>query len=291
MLGLDFYKSVMPKIREELKDIEYSIILVTNLLSKDILEIAQMFDKVSTSYEPLTRFPKKKLFEMWEDSAKLLIDNNVDLGATVAMTKQTIDFGSKKLLDYLLSINLKNIHFGFFIPEGDGLVNIKDTMPEFIETAHYLKEITDLYMPLRGTGVYINPVESMITSLTEERPMDDIVCPIISGSIDINWDGNCNSCLEAGGAINPDYSGNIFKKDIIEIVENETFKKEVLAAKRPKKPCLTCDYHSICQGACSVLFKYYDDDMEDCPGFKTWIDYLVGIVNKDYEERMQKNKT
>ena len=94
--------------------LKYSIILVTNLLSKDILEIAQMFDKVSTSYEPLTRFPKKKLFEMWEDSAKLLIDNNVDLGATVAMTKQTIDFGSKKLLDYLLSINLKNIHFGFY---------------------------------------------------------------------------------------------------------------------------------------------------------------------------------
>lgn len=278
MLGLPFYNSVMPKIREILKDNEYSLVLVSNLLSDDILEIAKKFDVVSTSYEPETRFLKEATKTRWEKSVSCLVDKGINLGATVAMTKQTINHGAENVIRYLIEdLSIKNIHFGFFIPEGDGLVNISETMPPFEMTSNFLIEVSKIYIDrYRGNGIYINPVESMIASLHKNVAMNDIVCPIINGSIDINWDGNCNSCLEAGGSLNPQYSGNIYKNEIIEIVEHKNFKKEILFAKRPKKVCFDCEYQSICKGACSVLFKYYDDSSEDCPGFKRWISFLHG---------------
>jgi len=282
MLGLPFFESALPKFRDILKasGTDHSLILVTNMLSHDIVPICKLFDKVSTSYEPETRFPKVKLQEWFERSVREVKASGVDVGATVAVTKPVINYGGVEIIKYLESLGITQMHFGFFIPEGDGLVNIDSVFPRFEETSDFMIEVSDFYLSNRSGNMFINPIESMITSLHTEKPQDDVVCPIISGSIDINWDGNCNSCLEAGGSVNPQYSGNVFEKEIITITEDINFMKERAAALRPKKPCLTCEYEKICKGACSVLFKFTDDNSGDCHGFKKWINHLAVKINE-----------
>lgn len=325
MLGLEFFKNYIPKAREILKGkpFIYKLMLVSNLIHEDILEISKLFDAVSTSYEPETRFvsrtgkPKPKLEEKWLDSVFALKEAGIDLSMTTAMTKPVLNYGAENLLEMLYSKGLKQIHFGFFIPEGDGLDNTfvnddtlenyvsgagcgqiigtdkmkksKDSIfPEFEETSDFLIDVTNWYLKKRkeDPDVYINPVESMLSSLSKRSPLEDIVCPIISGSMDINWDGNVATCLEAGGSKNPNFLGNIFEVEIKDIVKKPKFMKEVVKASKPHKGCVSCEYYTMCRGGCSVLARWWDVDNDpDCPGFKKYIKYLDSLLSQGVKAR------
>lgn len=285
MLGLGFFKRMLPKTREILSGngFTFEILLVSNLLHKDIIEIAKLFDRVSTSYEPETRFvswkgtPKPALENMWVNKVSELKKVGVDLGVTTAITKSVINFGARKLLDWFYEKDIKQIHFGFFIPEGDGLVNISTVFPDFHETSNFLIECAEWYWEKRedDKDLWVNPVESMLSAIHSNEPMDDIVCPIISGSMDINWDGNAAPCLEAGGGKNPDWAGNVFSSDIRSVSDSRKFKIKVIEATKPKKICRACDEYNICKSGCGVLFRFWNPDLDkDCPGFKIFIKYL-----------------
>jgi len=285
MLGLDFFKRNIPVFKELVKSHGFSaeVMMISNLLHEDIVEIAHLFDRVTTSYEVDSRFVslkgvyKPKLEQKWLEKVKLLQASGIDLGVTTAVTKPVIKFGAARLLDYFFENNILQIHFGFFIPEGDGLINFSDIMPGFHETSQFMIDAANWYLERRDVhkNLWVNPFESMLSAIASDEPLDDIVCPIISGSIDINWDGNSATCLEAGGAKSPDWSGNVFETSIASVTATEHFMRKVLDAAKPQKICRTCDEYKVCKSGCGVLFKFYDPTLdEECPGFKKFIKFV-----------------
>lgn len=285
MLGLDFFKKNIPIFKDIVKKsgFDAEVMMISNLLSDDILPIAQLFDRVTTSYEVDTRFVSLKgvykpiLEERWASKVKLLLNNKIDLGVTTAITKPVIKFGASNILNYFYNIGLKQIHFGFFIPEGDGLINQVKIFPEFQETSNFLIDSANWYLEKRDIDkdLWVNPFESMLSAIHSNEPLDDIVCPIISGSIDINWDGNSASCLEKGGSNQADWAGNIFNTSILNLTKTEKFMKEVLEASKPQKICRTCEEYSVCRSGCGVLFKFFDPVLDtECPGFKKFIRFV-----------------
>jgi len=304
MLGLEFFQRNIPKFKELIKNNGFSaeVMMISNLLHDDILDIAKLFDRVTTSYEVDSRFVSLKgvykpvLEKRWVEKVKILLENKIDLGITTAITKPVVNFGAAKLLDYFFEIGIKQIHFGFFIPEGDGLINLNDIMPEFHETSQFLIDSAEWYLKKREEhkDLWVNPFESMLSAVYNDEPLDDIVCPIISGSMDINWDGNTATCLEAGGAKIPEWSGNIFETSIASVAATEHFMKKVMEAARPQKICRTCDEYRVCKSGCGVLFKFYDPSLDsECPGFKTFIKYVRkkqedGLIPR-YTKYMGKN--
>lgn len=285
MLGLQFFQENIPKFKEIVKQAGFQaeVMMISNLLHEDIVDIAKLFDRVTTSYEVQSRFVslkgvyKPKLEQKWLENVRLLQKNGIDLGITTAITKPVVDFGAEKLLNYFYENGIKQIHFGFFIPEGDGLINIDNIMPEFHETSQFLIDTANWYLKYREVdkNLWVNPFESMLSAIHNDEPLDDIVCPIISGSIDINWDGNASTCLEAGGAKNPDWDGNIFESGILSVTQTHQYLKKVLDASKPQKICRTCEEYSVCKSGCGVLFKFFDPLLDkDCPGFKKFIKFV-----------------
>ncbi len=299
MLGLEFFKKNIPLFKSIVKEAGFSaeVMMISNLLHEDIVEIAKLFDRVTTSYEVQSRFVslkgvyKPKLEQKWLENVKLLQANGIDLGITTAVTKPVVDFGAKNILNYFYDNGIKQIHFGFFIPEGDGLVNMSAIMPGFHETSDFLIESAEWYLERReiDKNLWVNPFESMLSAISSNEPLDDIVCPIISGSIDINWDGNSATCLEAGGANTPEWSGNIFNTSIAEVTATEHFMRKVLEASKPQKICRTCEEYPICKSGCGVLFKFFDPTLDtECPGFKKFIKYVRSKVDSGLKPRYVK---
>lgn len=285
MLGLEFFKRNIPKFKEIVKNAGFSaeVMMISNLLHEDIVEMALMFDRVTTSYEVDSRFVSLKgvykpaLEKKWVQNVKRVLEAGVDLGITTAITKPVINYGAARLLDYFFENGIKQIHFGFFIPEGDGLINYDNIMPEFAETSRFLIDTANWYLAKREEhkDLWVNPFESMLSAIHNDEPLDDIVCPIISGSMDINWDGNAATCLEAGGSHIPEWSGNIFETGIANVASTEHYLRKVLEASKPQKICRTCEEYSICKSGCGVLFKFYDPTLDDeCPGFKKFIKFV-----------------
>lgn len=285
MLGLPFFQKNIPLFKEIVKNAGFTaeVMMVSNLLHEDILDISKLFDRITTSYEVGTRFVSLKgsykpaLEKKWLDSVHLLQAAGIPVGVTTAITRPVITFGAAKILDFFYANNIKQVHFGFFIPEGDGLINKIGIMPEFSETSRFLIEASEWYLSKRDSdpNLWVNPFESMLGAVSKDEPLDDIVCPIISGSMDINWDGNAAPCLEAGGSKNPEWSGNVFETSIASVAETMDYMKKVVAAAKPQKICRTCDEYRVCKSGCGVLFKFFDPVLDDeCPGFKRFIKYV-----------------
>lgn len=285
MLGLDFFKHAIPEFKKLVKDNDFTaeVMMVSNLLHPDIVEMCKKFDRITTSYEVESRFVslkgvyKPKLEKNWLENVKKLQEAGIEVGVTTAMTKPVIAYGAERLLNYFYDNGIKQIHFGFFIPEGDGLVNYANIMPAFSETSQFLIDSANWYLERREVdkNLWVNPFESMLSAVNSDEPLDDIVCPIISGSIDINWDGNAATCLEAGGATSPEWSGNVFEHSISTITAAEHFMKRVLEASKPQRICHTCEEYRICRSGCGVLFKFFDPVLDDeCPGFKRFIKFV-----------------
>ena len=290
MLGLAFFEATIPAARALLENqgFSFEIIMVSNLLSQDIVPIARFFNRINTSYEPVTRFPKPKLEQMWRDNLLLLQDNGIDVGVTTAITKHVTAIGARALLDQHYKSGIKQIHFGFFIPSGDGLTNIDDMFPPFIETSRFLIDAAEWYFERRDDdpNLFVNPVESMLSSISSDEPLDDIVCPIIAGSMDIDWNGKAATCLEAGGGKNPDWSGNVIETSINEVAQSKAFREKVIEAAKPKKECRTCDEYRVCRSGCGVIFKYWNPEQdEDCPGFKSFIKHMRGAHQRGIQPR------
>ena len=191
-------------------------------------------------------------------------------------------------MDYFYNNGIKQIHFGFFIPEGDGLVNSINIFPEFEETSDFLIESAKWYLEKRDIDkdLWVNPFESMVSAISNDEPLDDIVCPIVTGSLDINWDGNSSTCLEAGGSITPDWDGNVFEESISDVTFSEKFLDKVFKARKPQNICKTCDEYRVCKSGCGVLFNFYDPNIDtECPGFKKFIKFVRSMVEAGLKPR------
>ena len=278
-LGLQYFDRCLPNARAALEghDFTFEIIMVSNLLSNDILAISRYFDRVNTSWEPVSRFPKPKIEQRWRDNLKILQDNGLDIGVTTAMTKHVIDMGARAILDHHYNNGIKQIHFGFFIPSGDGEKYIDEMFPEFVETSNFLIDAANWYLEKRDADkdLFVNPPESMLSAIDSDEPLDDIVCPIIAGAMDIDYNGNSATCLEAGGDVDAKWLGNVLRTSVSDVANSPQFKKEVARAARPKKACNTCDEYNVCRSGCGVIFEYWEPEKdEDCPGFKKFIKYM-----------------
>jgi radical SAM protein with 4Fe4S-binding SPASM domain len=276
ILGRPFFDEVIPQAREALKGRKFTseIIMVSNLLNGEILAIARHFDRINTSYEVGSRFPKPKLEEMWRNNVLLLQENGIDVGVTTAVTRPVIAEGAAAMCERFYNQGIKQIHFGFFIPSGDGKEHLNEMFPGFHETSAFLIEAADWYFARRDADpdLYVNPPESMLSAIASGEPLDDIVCPIIAGAMDIDWNGKTATCLEAGGELNPNWLGNVFETSVKEVALSPSFRREVLKAAKPKKECRTCDEYMVCRSGCGVIFDYWKpQEDEDCPGFKRFI--------------------
>lgn len=283
MLGPEYFEEVVPLIREALDDkgFGYELCLVSNLMHPEIVRFARLFDRINTSWEPVSRFPKPKLEQKWRDSLVMLREAGIKFGVTTAVTKPVVDHGARAILERLYDVEgIKNIHFGFFIPSGDGLVNKGEIFPEFHETSAFLIEAAEWYRERRDADpdLFVNPAESMLAAIHSNEPMDDIVCPIIAGSMDIDWNGNAATCLEAGGNREAVWSGNVIKDSVANVASTDSFRRDVIKARRPNKACIGCDAYDFCRSGCGVLAKHWDPEKDlDCPGFKGFIDHMRGM--------------
>lgn len=290
MLGNAFFEKNMPLVREKLKEMKQkaSLSLVTNLITNDSIKIAKMFDIISTSYEYETRFlsktgkPKPALETKWLNNVEILREAGVQANVTMAVTKQAVDRGAKTILDDFYGRGFKEVHLGFFIPSGDGLLNMGTVFPMFHETTQFMIDATTWYLErrLKDRNLYINPVESMIESIHDQKPMDDIVCPIIPGALDIDWNGDTVTCIEAGGEVDMNSLGNIYEKPIKEILSSREYRREKSKAIIAKPACRGCDELLSCQSACGVLHQYWNGRGE-CPGFKGFIKHIRNLVENE----------
>lgn len=288
MLGLDFYKRLIPQAREILSSIKQQIKLsiVTNLVTKDAIEICKLFDFVSTSYEIDTRFvsakgrPLPKLEEMWAKNVRTLMDAGVQVNVTTAVTRQTVEFGAEKLLNKFFDKGFRSVHLGFFIPSGDGLTNIGTVFPTFEMTSQFMIDAAKWYLERRDEhrNLYINPIESMIESVYRKEAMDDIVCPIIPGSLDVDHDGETVTCIEAGGEVGMKSLGNLFNEGMESIINGRAYRRERSNAIVPKSHCIGCSELESCQSACGVLHQFWNGKGE-CPGFKKFILFIKDQVD------------
>lgn len=280
MLGAPFFEDVIPRMREALdgRGFSYELCLVSNLLHPEIVRIARLFDRVNTSWEPVSRFPKPKLEAKWRDSLAKLREAGIAAAVTTSVTKPVVERGAAEILERLHIVEgFNNIHFGFFIPSGDGLDNRDTIFPEFHETSAFLIEAAEWYLARRTTSpdLYVNPVESMLAAIHTNTPMDDIVCPIIAGSMDIDWNGNAATCLEAGGSREAKWSGNVLETSIKAVANSQSFIRDVVKAAKPHRACIGCDAYEFCRSGCGVLARHWNpEEDQDCPGFKGFIDFM-----------------
>ncbi|MEZ8292773.1 radical SAM protein [Vibrio splendidus] len=287
LLGVPFFESVLPlaKAKLETLNIEYKFSIVTNLLTSKAFKVASLFDEIATSYELDTRFVNRsgviqpQLEEKWIANVHGMIENGTTPYITMAITKAAVVKGAKPILDYLYGIGFRKIHFGFFIPSGDGLTNIATVFPAFEETSQFLIDTTEWYLERRDTeqDLWVNPVESFIDSITNNRPNDDIVCPIIPGAIDVDWNGETVTCIEAGGEVDMDSLGNVFETSISEIMRTPKYLAERRKAMTIKPNCRGCSEIKNCQQACGILHEFWTGKGE-CPGFKLFIKHIRQLV-------------
>lgn len=287
MAGFDFFDQTIPEIKKILDGVpqEVKFTLVSNLVTKDAVRISCLFDAVATSYEFNTRFVSSKgrelaaIEEKWIENVRELRSLGYEVTVTMAVTKQAVNKGAREVLDFFYRKGFRQIHLGFFIPSGDGLINMLDVFPMFEETSQFMIDATEWYKERRieSPELYVNPIESMIDSIYNDKPLDDIICPIIPGSLDIDWDGETVTCIEAGGEIDMDSLGNIFQKPISEILSSPKYMQERMMAIMPKPHCVGCDEFMACQSACGILHQYWNGKGE-CPGFKGFIKYIRGEV-------------
>lgn len=306
MLGAAFFRDVVPEARRRLVSAKQvcGLRLVSNLLAPDALEIARMFDLVSTSYEVETRFSKRALELRWEERVRQLQMEGRNVAVTMSITRRATRKGAVPILEFFKSRGLHQIHLGFFVPSGDGLanstvkadsglarvvlVNEETSMaPSHEDTSQFLIEAADWYLSHRGQfpDMCINPIDSMLSAIEANEPIDDIVCPIISGCVDIDWNGNAGTCIQAGGNENVRWLGNVFETPINELVEQPSFRREVIKAAAPRRVCRTCDEYRVCMSGCGVLHDFWDEQGE-CPGFKRFIQYMRSKYAQGERSRM-----
>jgi radical SAM protein with 4Fe4S-binding SPASM domain len=285
LLGAGFFDHVMPLAYEKMlaygDAFSWEFILVSNLLSREMMRIAPWFAKISTAYEPETRFPKPFHEQWWLDNVHTLQQGGMDIAITTCMTKPVITYGAKALCDRIYhDLGIKQMHFGFYIESGDGRKHRETVRPTFDETSQFLIDSATWYFERREQDphLYVNPAESMLSSIHRNEPLDDIVCPIISGSLDIDSSGNALTCIQAGGELNAPYEGNVFKQSVLDILEGDLFKRRRREAARPHRACLTCDEYQVCRSGCGVNFKTWDEASgDDCPGYKRFIKHMRGL--------------
>ena len=293
MLGAKFYHRVMEEAYEVMRGygdaFTWEFILVSNLLSKEVMEIAPWFTKISTAYEPETRFPKKFHEDWWLRNVHALQDAGLDVAITTCMTKPVIDYGAARLCDRIYNeLGIKQMHYGFYIESGDGRKNAATVTPTFLSTSQFLIDSATWYFERRESDpeLYVNPAESLLSAIHRDEPLDDIICPIISGSLDINDDGNAVSCIQAGGEIEVDWEGNVYDQSITEVVNSKKFQRRVIEASRPNRACMTCDEYRVCRSGCGVNFKIWDPEVdEDCPGYKKFIKHMRGLYAQGVRPR------
>ena len=179
LMGVSFFENTMPAIKERLSLIKQNVkfYIVSNLLQKRAITIAKMFDHITTSYEVDSRFTKQKQEDRWMSNCKELISEGHKLNVNTAMTKGILAKGAPAMLEFYQDLGFKHIHFGFFIPSGDGLINAVDVFPPFEDTTKFLIEATEWYLKRRmiDVALYVNPIESMIDSIFRNQAIEDII--------------------------------------------------------------------------------------------------------------------
>lgn len=300
MLGVDFFKAALPKAKAMLKEIpqEVAFSIVTNLVTAEALDVARLFDKVATSYERTTRFNKRKQEEIWRSNVRTLMDESKipslpgpkDFSVTTALVKPVVQAGAASMIEELVELGFTKMHFGFFIPSGDGDLNSKMVQPKHSETAQFYCDALDWYIAHRDSipDLWVNPCESWLMAVHQDQPMDDVVCPIVHGALDIDSDGRTISCIEKGGTNDYESHGNLFETrevaqpdgtsevefttTVHDVLTSRSYLKEVMKATRLPEACRTCDERLICRANCGVLHDQWNGKGE-CPGFKTFIKY------------------
>lgn len=288
-LGRAFYDETMPRVREILAPVmqQVKLSIVTNLLTNDAVHIASLFDHVCTSYEVETRFISvggrtlPRLEQIWDKHCNDVRALGKNLTVTTAVTSQAVSKTASALLDDLFSRGFRQLHLGFFIPSGDGRINKESVFPSFEQTSDFMIQAADWYLGMRDQHIdlYVNPVESMIEAIYLGEPLDDIVCPIIPGSIDVDWNGETVTCIEAGGEVDAPSLGNIFEQGLTEIISSRAYHREQAKAVIPKPACMDCSELEVCQSACGVLHEQWDGTGE-CPGYKKFIEYVRYLVQE-----------
>lgn len=307
MLGVDFYQAALPKAKAMLAEIpqEYAFSIVTNLVTQEALDVARLFDKVATSYERSTRFNKIKQEEIWRQNVKILMAESripdtpgpKDFSVTTALVRPVVQAGAASMIEELVDLGFTKMHFGFFIPSGDGDLNAKMVQPKHAETAQFYKDALDWYLANRDKidDLWINPCESWLDAVYRNTSADDVVCPIVHGALDIDSDGRTISCIEKGGTNDYKSHGNLFETQEVangdgtvsveytttvhDVLTSRSYLTEVKKARTLPEACRTCDERLLCKANCGVLHEQWNGQGE-CPGFKSFIKYARELVEQ-----------
>jgi radical SAM protein with 4Fe4S-binding SPASM domain len=297
MLGFEWHEEAVAALRSSLTGRQHRLVLVSNLVSAspdETIRIAGLYDRVATSWEPSTRFSKPRQEEAWIGAVRRLREAGIVPSVTTALARPTVEAGASSILSRLRDdFGFLHVHLGFFVPEGDGLAGGDAMFPSFAATADFLIEAAEWYVARRDADpeLYVNPIEGVLDALASGERSDDVVCPMISGSMDVDWDGSAAACLEVGGGSSPAWAGNVLRDGVAATAASPAFSKARLAAMRLRRECASCPERGVCEGACGVLQSRWDGTGEDCPGFRRFLRRVREFREAGVQPRSERART
>ena len=276
--GVEWFERVLPSARALLagSGLQHSLRLVTNLVSRDAVAIANMFDEVGTSYDPGLRFSAETLANRWRANAVALLERGIALGVDVTVTSGAIETGARDILSTLYELGFRRMHMGFFIPSGAGYMARGATWPSHRDTSMFLQAAAQWYFEKRRHGsrdLMVSPIAGLLEALRTNEPMATVLCPIASGAVSVEPNGSLRSCVAGGGERCGTWGEPAFTGTLATYVATPWYRHRAVQAISPRGACGGCDFYPVCLGGCSVLHGYWDG-LGECPGFRTLLKFL-----------------
>ena len=256
---------------------DLSLILVTNLATSRALSIAKCFAQVATSWDPTTRFlahdgtPRPGLETAWQRRLSALLASGVETTVTSVVTRPLIAFGAPRACEHLQSLGVPMVSFTFLVPSGDAAANAGALLPAFDETSRFLIEAGEWWLASDGS-LAVQPIAGALSSWLGAGDSFDVVCPIVSGSLSVDFDGVSHPCLESGSGDHTHERAlwpNAVRDGLDAALRHPLVLRARLAASVGHPACAPCEFRSRCRSGCGVLARHWKPDTDpDCPGFR-----------------------
>jgi len=248
-----------------------------------LLETVSLFPdvSVSTSFDPVIRFPVDDLEKQWLKNYHLLTEKgNKAPEVEVTVTRYLVE-NSHCLENLIDHCGICNLSFCYIFPEGRALRHFSELAVPFGKVSEFLRVTFNRYSCLRQKKVLLlneiihgNPIMFPYGSCTDKF----YVFP--EGKMEIG-----ERCMRESRTDLPD--GTNFSGWFKIYLSYLTEKVNSLSEK-----CFYCEWLSFCQGGCPFAEKFYrkffgngkGKDTEECSGLKSFLDYMKYDVDREYSD-------
>lgn len=247
-----------------------------------LLETVSLFPNVSvsTSFDPVIRFPVDDLEKQWLKNYYLLVEKGKVPEVEVTVTRYLVE-NSHCLENLIDHCGICNLSFGYVFPEGRALRHFSELAVPFGKVSEFLRVVFGRYGCLRQRRILLlNEMTRDNLVMFPYGSCTDRFYVFPEGKIEIG-----EGCMRESRTDLPDSTSfsSWFKVYLSYLTE----KVNSLSEK-----CFYCEWLSFCQGGCSFAEKFYrkffgngkGKDTEECSGLKSFLDYVKYDVDGEYSD-------